>query len=115
MEFQKGNSKEVSKLTQEALEANIPHAKIFIDVFYEKFVDALKSSGAVLLGLSAILITTSSRMNDVIQSLITAGIRNKVKVIVGGAPLTEPPNEIGADGYAPEAISAIDMEESLLM
>lgn len=201
-ELQKGNSKEVSRLTQEALDAGIPPAKILkegliagmdvvgdrfrkdelyipevlvaaramhggmdvlrpklvetgvqltgkvvlgtvkgdlhdigknlvgmmmegvgfqvidlgIDVPPEKFVEAVKSNSAQLLGLSALLTTTMPRMKEVIQSLIAAGVRNKVKVMVGGAPLTEKfAKEIGADGYAPDAASAVDMAKSLLM
>jgi 5-methyltetrahydrofolate--homocysteine methyltransferase len=87
-----------------------------IDIPSEKFVDAVKSHKPNLLGLSALLTTTMPRMKEVIQSLIVAGIRDKVKVIVGGAPLTEKfAKEIGADGYAPDAASAADMAKSLLM
>ncbi len=86
-----------------------------IDVHSEKFVEAVTSHKADILGLSALLTTTMPRMKEVIQSLITAGIRNKVKVMVGGAPLTEKfAKEIGADGYAPDAASAVEMAKSLL-
>lgn len=200
-ELQKGNSKEVSKLTQEALDGGIPPAKILkegliagmdvvgerfrkeelyipevlvaakamhsgmevlrpklvetgvhfsgkvvlgtvkgdlhdigknlvgmmmegggfhvidlgIDVPSERFVETVKSTGAELLGLSALLTTTMPRMREVIQSLIDAGIRDRVKVMVGGAPVTEKfAKEIGADGYAPDAASAVDLAKSLL-
>jgi len=86
-----------------------------IDIPSEKFVEAVKSHQPNLLGLSALLTTTMPRMKEVIQLLITAGIRDKVKVMVGGAPLTEKfAKEIGADGYGPDAASAVQVAKSLL-
>jgi 5-methyltetrahydrofolate--homocysteine methyltransferase len=79
-----------------------------IDVPIEKFVDAVKINRPNILGLSALLTTTMPMMKEVIESLIEAGVRNNVKVMVGGAPITEKfAKDIGADGYAPDAASAV--------
>jgi 5-methyltetrahydrofolate--homocysteine methyltransferase len=86
-----------------------------IDVPADKFVAAVKSHKPSLLGLSALLTTTMSRMKEVIESLVTAGIRNQVKVIVGGAQVNEKfTKEIGADGYAPDAASAVEKARQLI-
>jgi 5-methyltetrahydrofolate--homocysteine methyltransferase len=86
-----------------------------IDIPPEKFVEAVRSHQADLLGLSALLTTTMPRMKEVIQFLITGGIRNEVKVMVGGAPLTDKfAKEIGADGYAADAASAVQVAKSLI-
>ena len=75
-----------------------------IDVPPEKFVEAVKSSKADIVGLSALLTITMPLMKEVVESLLEAGVRNAVKVMVGGAPVTEKfAKEIGADGYAPDA------------
>lgn len=85
-----------------------------IDVPPEKFVEAAKK-GAKVLGLSALLTTTMVAMKDVIASLNSAGIREQVKVVIGGAPITQSyADEIGADGYAPDAASAVDKVKELL-
>ena len=85
-----------------------------IDVPPEKFVAAAKN-GAKVLGLSALLTTTMVAMKDVIEALKKEGIRNQVKVIIGGAPITQSyADEIGADGYAPDAASAVDKVKELL-
>lgn len=85
-----------------------------IDVPEEKFVDAVKN-GVQLIGLSALLTTTMPAMKDVIEKLKAEGIRNNVKVIIGGAPVTQAyADEIGADGYAPDAGSAVDKAKELL-
>ena len=86
-----------------------------IDIASERFIEEVKSRQPDILGLSALLTTTMSRMKEVIQLLITAGIRNEVKVMVGGAPLTDKfAKEIGADGYAPDAVSAVQVAKSLI-
>lgn len=77
------------------------------DVDAQKFVDAIKSSGATVVGMSALLTTTMSNMPSTIEALKAAGLRDKVKVMVGGAPLTKAfADQIGADGYAPDASQA---------
>ena len=86
-----------------------------IDVPPEKFVESVKNENASLMGLSALLTTTMPSMKEVIEALKKAGIREKVKVMVGGAPLTqEYADEIGADGYAPDAATAVDMAKQLI-
>ena len=86
-----------------------------IDVPTEKFVEMVRSNKPNILGLSALLTTTLPKMKEVIESLIKAGVRNSVKVIVGGAPVTEKfAKEIGADGYAPDGASAVERVRDLI-
>ena len=85
-----------------------------IDVPPEKFVEAAKR-GAKVIGMSALLTTTMVAMKDVIEALKNAGVRDNVKVIIGGAPVTQSyADEIGADSYAPDAASAVDKVKELL-
>jgi 5-methyltetrahydrofolate--homocysteine methyltransferase len=86
-----------------------------IDTPKEKFVKAIRENGPQLLGLSALLTTTMPRMREVIDALEQEGLRERVKVIVGGAPVTqEYADEIGADGYAPDAPSATNKARDIL-
>jgi 5-methyltetrahydrofolate--homocysteine methyltransferase len=86
-----------------------------VDVTPEKFVAIAKESGAKLIGLSALLTTTMPSMKDTIDRLTSEGIRNDFKVMIGGAPVTQRyADEIGADGYAADASSAVDLAKSLL-
>ncbi|MEN6400322.1 MAG: corrinoid protein [Armatimonadia bacterium] len=86
-----------------------------VDVAPEKFVDAVKSQGAQIVALSALLTTTMPSMKDTIESLKEAGVRDQVKVMIGGAPVTQNyADEIGADGYSPDAASAVDKAAELL-
>jgi len=86
-----------------------------IDVAPEVFVQTAKEKEAHLIGLSALLTTTMVGMKDVIKALKEASLDGKVKVMIGGAPLTrEYADEIGADGYAPDAASAVDEAKKLL-
>jgi len=83
------------------------------DVSPEKFVESLKQSQAQIVGMSALLTTTMGQMKATLQAMEAAGLRNKVKVLVGGAPVTERfAKEVGADGYAPDAASAVDLAKS---
>jgi len=83
---------------------------IGIDQPNEAFVDAVKEHKPDVLGMSALLTTTMPRMGEVINSLKEAGIRDQVAVTIGGAPVTEEfAEEIGADIYAPNAGSAVDI------
>jgi 5-methyltetrahydrofolate--homocysteine methyltransferase len=85
------------------------------DVPPERFVEAVRSGGAGLLGLSALLTTTMPYIRTTIEALDEAGLRDKIKVIVGGAPITEAfAREIGADGYAPDASRAAALARSLI-
>jgi 5-methyltetrahydrofolate--homocysteine methyltransferase len=81
----------------------------------EKIVDAVGRNGANIVALSALLTTTMPAMKDTIAALKQAGVRDRVKVIVGGAPITDAyAHEIGADGYAADASRAVTLAESLL-
>jgi 5-methyltetrahydrofolate--homocysteine methyltransferase len=83
------------------------------DVPPEKFVEAAES-GVDLIGLSALLTTTMPSMEATIKALVEAGLRDQVKVIVGGAPVTaEYAEKIGADGYAPDASQAASLAKTL--
>ena len=85
------------------------------DVTPEKFVDAVKSSGANLVAMSALLTTTMANMPATIDAFNQAGIRDKVKIMVGGAPVTDQfAQKIGADGYAPDASQAAKLALSLI-
>lgn len=84
-----------------------------IDVPPEKFVEAAKS-GCAIVGLSALLTTTMPQMVNVVKALKEAGLTD-TKVMIGGAPVTQSyADEIGADGYAPDAATAVDVAKSLL-
>jgi len=83
-----------------------------IDVSAEKFVEAVKESGANLLALSALLTTTMPQIGEVIKAVREAGL--DVKVMIGGAPVTQEfADEVGADGYAPDAASAVDLARQI--
>ena len=84
-----------------------------VDVSAEDFVAKAKESGAQLVGLSALLTTTMPAMEKTVQAVKDAGI--SAKVMIGGAPVTQGyADKIGADGYAPDAASAVDLAKSLL-
>jgi len=85
------------------------------DVSPEKFVETVRAENADLVGMSALLTTTMPSMKATIDALIQAGLRDKVKVLIGGAPVTaEYSEDIGADGFAPDAGSAVDAARELL-
>ena len=85
------------------------------DVSPEKFVEAVRTTGADIVALSALLTTTMPNMKVTIEALKAAGLRDKVKVMVGGAPLTDQyAREIGADGYASDASRAVALAKSLV-
>jgi corrinoid protein of di/trimethylamine methyltransferase len=86
-----------------------------VDVAPETFVEKVQELDADLLGLSALLTTTMAAQGDVLEALQEAGIRDRVKVMVGGAPVTEEWAEsIGADGYAEDVVSAVELARRLL-
>lgn len=85
-----------------------------IDVPAEKFVESVKN-GAQVIAMSALLTTTMTAMKTTIDALKEAGVRDKVKVMIGGAPVTQNyADEIGADGYARDAASGADKAKELL-
>jgi 5-methyltetrahydrofolate--homocysteine methyltransferase len=85
------------------------------DVGPEAFVAAVRQYQPKLLGMSALLTTTMSNMKLIIEALTTSGLRDSVKIMIGGAPLTAAfAEQIGADAYAPDAASAVDIARSLV-
>ena len=85
------------------------------DVTPEKFVDAIQNKGANFIAMSALLTTTMPNMKTTIEAVKAAGLRDQVKIMVGGAPVTETyAREIGADGYAADASRAVALAKSLL-
>jgi len=85
------------------------------DVSPEKFVEAVKESGAQVVVLSALLTTTMANMPNTIKAFEESGLRNMVKIMVGGAPVTEEyAKKIGADGYAPDASQAAKVALALV-
>jgi 5-methyltetrahydrofolate--homocysteine methyltransferase len=85
------------------------------DVKVDRFVESAKSENADIVGMSALLTTTMVNMKTVIDGLSKAGIRDRVKVIIGGAPVTQAyADQIGADGYATDAATGVDVAKKLL-
>jgi len=86
-----------------------------IDVSPEKFLKAAQEHTPDIVSISALLTTTMSSMMDVITALERADLRDKVKVMIGGAPVTQEfADEIGVEGYAPDAASAVDKARELV-
>jgi corrinoid protein of di/trimethylamine methyltransferase len=86
-----------------------------VDVSIENFVAKIEETGANIVGLSALLTTTMGGQREVIEALVEAGLRDRVKVLVGGAPVSQSwANEIGADGYAEDAMGAVQVAQELL-
>ncbi len=86
-----------------------------VDVSPEKFIQSAKESGAKIICMSALLTTTMPQMVNVIKALEDAGLKNNIKTMVGGAPVTQEfANEIGADGYGDDAASAVDKAKELI-
>jgi 5-methyltetrahydrofolate--homocysteine methyltransferase len=84
------------------------------DVSAERFVEAVRTHKPAFIGLSALLTTTMKEMRQTIRALEQAELRKEVRVIIGGAPVTAKyAEEIGADGYAPDATSVVTMMKSL--
>lgn len=85
-----------------------------VDISSDKFVEAVKEHNANIVCMSALLTTTMTYMKEVIDAFEKAGIRDKVKIMVGGAPLSENfAREIGADGYSDNANAAVTLARSL--
>jgi 5-methyltetrahydrofolate--homocysteine methyltransferase len=86
-----------------------------VDVPNDRFVETVKEKNADIVGISALLTTTMPVMKQVIESLISSMTREKVKVMVGGAPITQKyADEIGADGFGPDAATAVDKAKELM-
>ena len=86
-----------------------------VDVPSEDFIAKVRETGADMLGLSALLTTTMIGQREVIENLVQAGIRDQVKVIVGGAPVSQAwADEINADAYAGNAMGAVEVARRML-
>lgn len=89
---------------------------IGVDCSPEKFIEATRDAGASIIAMSALLTTTMPSMQDTISALDDAGLRGNVKVMIGGAPITQDyADSIGADGYVPDAASAVDLAKTLVV
>ncbi len=85
------------------------------DVRPDAFVDAVREHQPEIVGMSALLTTTMVNMKSTIEALEEAGLRESVRIMVGGAPVTAAfAEEIGADAYAPDAASAVDVARSMV-
>ncbi len=86
-----------------------------INVEPGKLIQLAKENQAKLIGASALLTTTMTNMKDIVEAIKTSDLVGRVKVMIGGAPVTQDfANEIGADGYAPDAASAADLAKQLI-
>ncbi len=86
-----------------------------VDVPHEKFAEKARELSADIVGVSALLTTTMTGQRNVIEALDDLGLRPKVKVMVGGAPVTRAwAEEIGADGYSEDAIGAVELAKKLM-
>jgi 5-methyltetrahydrofolate--homocysteine methyltransferase len=85
------------------------------DVAPDRFVEAVKTFEPDIVGMSALLTTTMRVMEDTVKALAEAGIRERVKIMIGGAPVTQAfADRIGVDGYAPDAAAAADAAKHLI-
>ena len=85
------------------------------DVSPEQFIDVIKTNEVDLIGLSALLTTTMPMMETTIQAIANAGLRSQVKIIIGGAPITQEfSDKIGSDGFAPDASQATKLAVELI-
>jgi 5-methyltetrahydrofolate--homocysteine methyltransferase len=81
----------------------------------ERFIEAIREHEPDVVGLSALLMSTMPAMQKTIAAIAEQGLRDRAKIIVGGAPVTQVfADEIGADGYAPDAAMAVELTRSLL-
>ncbi len=88
---------------------------IGIDVPKEKFLTSIKKENPDIIGMSALLTTTMAYMREVIETVEKAKLKQNVKIIIGGAPITQSfADEIKVDGYAPDGISAAELVKNLL-
>ena len=86
-----------------------------VDVAPEKYLEVVQNESVDVIALSALLTTTMPSMKETLKVLIDAGVRDQIKVIVGGAPVTdEYAQQIGADGYSPDASQAVKLANLLL-
>ncbi len=85
-----------------------------IDIAPERFVEVVRDNDLQILGLSALLTSTMPMLDETIRALEEAGLRQKVKVIIGGSPVTQAyADQIGADGYGADAVAAVELARAL--
>lgn len=85
------------------------------DVPEERFIETVKESGAQVVALSTLMSTSMNNMKKVIEHLVAEGLRDRVKVIIGGAPISPAfAKKIGADGYSANAMEAVKLVQRLL-
>ena len=86
-----------------------------VDTSEDEFIDAVEEHGAPLLGMSALLTTTMPNMGKTIEAFIDADLRDEVKIMVGGAPVTQEfADDMGADGYGKDALACVSLAKDLL-
>jgi 5-methyltetrahydrofolate--homocysteine methyltransferase len=86
-----------------------------IDVAPQKFINAAVENNAQVIGMSALLTTTMPSMKNTVEAIQVAGLTDKIKTMIGGAPVTQKyADEIGANGYSPDAASAVDKAKEIL-
>ena len=113
----KGDLHDIGKnLVQMMLEgAGFEIVDLGIDVSADQFISAVRTDGAQIIAMSALLTTTMPTMKTVIDEVEESSLRDQVKVMIGGAPVTqEYADEIGADGYARDAASGVDIAKQLV-
>jgi 5-methyltetrahydrofolate--homocysteine methyltransferase len=95
--------------------AGIEVIDLGIDITADGFADAIREYRPQILGLSSLLTTTMGQMKTTLETLEEAGLRDSVKVMIGGAPVTQQfADEIGADGYGSDAVSAVELARAWL-
>jgi 5-methyltetrahydrofolate--homocysteine methyltransferase len=86
-----------------------------VDTSSDRFIEAIEETGAKLLGMSALLTTTMPNMGKTIEAFIDADLRDQVKIMVGGAPVTQEfADDMGADGYGKDALACVALAKNLL-
>ncbi len=86
-----------------------------VDVSPDRFLEVVRSGGVDVIAISALLTTTMANMKETIAAIQEAGLRDRVKIIIGGAPVTQDfADQIGADGYSPDASRAVSLVQALM-
>ena len=103
--------KNLVKIMMEGVGFNV--VDLGVDCGADKIIDAIRWYNADIVGLSSLLTTTMVNMKDIIESIDQAGLRDKVKIMIGGAPVTQQfADDIGADAYTPDAATAAEVAKA---
>lgn len=103
--------KNLVKIMMEGVGFNV--VDLGVDCGADKIIDAIRRYNADIVGLSSLLTTTMVNMKDIIESIDQAGLRDKVKIMIGGAPVTQQfADDIGADAYTPDAATAAEVAKA---